>query len=186
MTLFTGKFKFPTSGLFLILFFTLLITACQEDPVLEPADNEDVIIAPKSRAFITGIQINSFPGTDPSGNSWDAIDTTTGDVNGEADIFFNITDPSPNPPVFWSQNSHFSDVGSNDTTRYNLLENYEVIPFGSNIDVNVYDYELPDSTLIGTVNFFVGTYPDPQNPYPSAVLAEQNGCSVILFLRWED
>jgi hypothetical protein len=82
MNLFTGKFKFPTSGLFLILFFALLITACQEDPVLEPADNEDVIITPKSRAFITGIQINSFPGTDPSGNSWDAIDTTTGDVNG--------------------------------------------------------------------------------------------------------
>ena len=122
MILFTGKFKFPTHRLLLILFFASLITACQEDPGLEPSDNEDVIITPKSRAFITGIQINSFPATDLTGNSWDAIDSTIGDVNGEADIFFNITDPSPNPPVFWSQNSHFSDVGSNDTTYWKTMK----------------------------------------------------------------
>ena len=165
---------------------SFLIHSCQQDPILEPSENEQVTITPKSRGFITGLRINSFPPVDISGNSWDAIDTTTGDLNGDADIFFNLTDPSTNPPVFWSQNSHFSNVAAGDSVLFQLLDNYEVVPFGSYLDLNIYDYELPDSTLIGKVNFMVGEYPDPLNPYPSSLNIEQNGCSVTIFLRWED
>lgn len=170
----------------LLVFLGFAVQSCQDDPYLEKTENGVPIVTPKSKAYITSIQLNTYPAVTPTGDLWDTIDVVNNDTLGLPDIFFNLTDPSPDPPVFWSQNTHFSNV--NDTVNYFLLDNYFVDPFGSNIDVNIYDFELPDSTLIGTVNFFIGEYPGPNSTqaYPSYVTMVQNGCSVTLGLRWED
>ena len=160
------------------------MTGCQDDPILTEVDEGFPVITPKSKAFIHLIQLNSAPALDPSGATWDVPDTT--DVSGDADVFFNITIPEPDPPVLWSQNSHFLNVGPNDTTAFILLTRYEVVPFGSSIDINIYDFELPDSTLMGKVNFTIGPFPDPLNPYPNYVITEQNGFSVTIGIIWEE
>jgi hypothetical protein len=67
-----------------------------------------------------------------------------------------------------------------------LPEPFSVLPFGSTIAVNLYDYELPDSTFMETFDFFVGTYSDPANPYPSALIQTKNGYTVAVGIRWED
>ncbi len=177
------------SNVFLSLFLlgiVTFVTSCQDDPYLTPVNDGIPVITPKSKAAITAIQLNSYPSVDPNGNTWDVVDSSILDYFGSPDIFFNITDPSPQPPVLWSQMSHFLDVRSIDTVSFQLLNPYEVIPFGSNIDVNIYDYELPDSTLMGTVNFLIGPYPDPLNPYPNYVTSDQNGFSVTIGIRWEE
>ena len=168
------------------LMIAALVTGCQDDPILPEVEDGVPVITPKSKASITLIQINSFPSTDPSGNPWDALLPAEYDTFGLADVFFNITIPDPQPPVLWSQGSHFNNVAPTDTTPYYLLTPYEVVPFGSSIDINLYDYELPDSTLIGTVNFLIGPFPDPLNPYPAYVITEQNGLSVTIVIRWEE
>lgn len=182
--------KFPAKYLFLLLvLISAVFSACQDDPDLVPLDDGVPIVTPKSKASIFLIQLNEFPDTDLNGNTWDIVDPAVFDSLGEADIFFNITDPSPQPPVFWSQNSHFSDVSPPDTIPFVLLDNFEVIPFGSSIDVNIYDYELPDSTLMGTVNFTIGPFPDLTEPniaYPTYVTRSQNGYEVTIGIRWED
>lgn len=172
--------------LFAVLAVVSIASSCQDDPILEPVNDGIPVITPKSKASITFLQLNSFPQVTPAGNLWDVIDLTTNDSLGQADIFFNITDPSPQPPVLWSQQSHFDNVGENDTVPFYLLEPYEVEPFGTTIDVNIYDFELPDSTLMGTVNFLIGEYPDPLNPYPDYVTSEQNGYSVTIGIRWAE
>jgi hypothetical protein len=172
--------------LLVLLAAALALPSCQDDPVLEPTDNGNPVITPKTKASITLIQLNSYPPVDPAGDLWDPIDSANFDYQGSPDIFFNITEPSPQPPVLWSQNSHFSNVTATDTVPFTLISPYQVIPFGSSIDVNVYDYELPDSTLMGTVNFLIGPYPDPLNPYPSYVTSTQNGYSVTIGIKWKE
>jgi hypothetical protein len=174
----------PAALLSLSLMF--LFQACQDDPELQPVVDGSPVITPKSRAYITTIQINSFPDLDPNGNPWDMVNPAEGDTLGLADIFFNITIPDPSPPVIWSQGSHFANVPPGDTVPFFLLTHFEIVPFESNIDLNIYDFELPDSTLMGTVPFFIGTYPDPQNPYPSYITSSQNGYSVTIGLRYEE
>jgi hypothetical protein len=170
-----------------IVISSLSITSCQDDPVIEEVENGVPVITPKSKASIVSVQLNDFPDLDPLGMSWDTIALTAPtDSFGRADIFFNFTDPSPQPPVFWSQGSHYSNVAPDDTVAFVLLDPYQVEPFGSYIDVNIYDYELPDSTLMQTVNFLIGEYPDPQNPYPDYVTTVQNGYSVTIGIKWEE
>jgi len=174
----------------LVLGSTLYFSGCQDDPILEETGPDGTTGAPKSRAFITLIQINSFPSTNPAGLSWDDLLPAEYDTFGRPDLFLNITGPPPDPPVFWSQNSHFLNVNAGDTIPFFLLDNFEVVPLGSDIDVNIYDYELdpvtgPDSTLMGTVSFFIGQYPDP-TPWPTYITNEQNGYSITLGLRWEE
>lgn len=163
----------------------LLFQACQDDPILEKTVNGVPVITPKSRAYITAVQLNSFPSQDPNGNTWDAIDLPAYDTLGAPDIFFNIATTDAQPAILWSQNSHFSNTRQTDTIPYYLLAPFEITPFDSYINVNLYDYELPDSTLMGTVNFFIGTYPDPLNPYPSSITSNQNGVSITLGLSYK-
>jgi hypothetical protein len=161
--------------------------ACQEDPFLVPPDNGNTEETPKSRAFITFIQLNQHPVLDPSGNLWDIVDSSSGDFNGEPDIFFNFSDQSAQPVIFWSQPTHFSNVSELDTLPYYLQTEFEVIPFGSDISVNVYDHELPDSTLMQTLTFFIGEYGPPSpKKYPDAIIQVLNGYSIMLGLRWEE
>jgi hypothetical protein len=178
------KFAFLKRHFAAVMLFAFAFSSCQKDPVLD-ANNDQAGNGPaKTRAFITLIQLNNFPSNDPNGLDWDsAFQGGTDSIN--ADIFFNITDPSPQPPVFWAQNSHFSDVEAGDTVAYQLQNNeYEVMPFGSSIDVNIYDYELPDSTFMGKVNFTIGPFStDPT--YPAYVTKEENGYSVTIGIRWE-
>ena len=173
---------------FLILGLGIIasVPSCQDDPELQPVENGIPVITPKSKAYITQIQLNSYPTTDPNGDTWDVIDSANFDTKGLPDVFFNITVPTPQPPVLWSQNSHFSNVSEVDTVPFVLLSPYEVIPFGSDIDVNVYDYELPDSTLMTTATFFIGQYPDPTKPYPDYVTSIMNGYSVTIWIKWEE
>lgn len=172
-----------------IFFFAMLVlgmSACQDDPILEEVVDGVPVITPKSKAYITTIQLNTYPQFDPMGQTWDAVDSAMFDTLGLPDPFFNITIPDPQPPVLWSQGSHFSNTSVTDTVPYFLLNPYEVVPFGSNIDVNVYDFEITDSTLMGTVGFYIGQYSDPLNPYPNYVTGVQNGFSVTIGIRWED
>jgi hypothetical protein len=171
---------------FIFLLAAAMVTGCQDDPILTDIEDGVPVITPKSKASITLIQLNSFPVTDPGGNTWDIADPANFDTLGSADVYFNITIPEPQPPVLWSQNSHFLNVTETDTVPYFLLTPYEVVPFGSSIDINIYDYELPDSTLMGTVNFVIGPFPDPLNPYPSYVTTEQNGFSMTIGILWEE
>ncbi len=180
------KFKLKTGFIAGMVAFASLISSCQDDPVLTPVEDGVPVITPKSKASINLIQLNSYPPVDPNGNLWDPVDSSIFDYQGAPDVFFNITDPSPQPPVLWSQLSHFSDVQTTDTVPFYLLTPHEVIPFGASIDVNIYDYELPDSTLMGTVNFLIGPYPDPLNPYPDYVTSVQNGYSVTIGIKWEE
>lgn len=166
------------------IFAVLCIASCQDDPELNPNGDGNPLNNVKTKAFITLVQLNSFPDFDPLGNNWDTINEAAFDTFGRADIFFNITDPSPNPPILWNQGSHFSNVKSTDTTSFSLLNEYQVVPFGSAIDLNIYDYELPDSTLMGTVNFTIG--PQSGNiPYPSYITNSNNGYTVTIGIRWE-
>jgi|GEM_PF-1058349 len=189
--MFKNAFRISRNHLGLIMATLLVLTfgACQDDPYLEPTIDGEPIVTPKSKVYITGIQINTYPSVTPMGDLWDVIDSTTFDTLGLPDIFFNLSDPSPNPPIFWSQPSHFSNVSDTVPAYYTLLEPYFVEPFGSYIDVNVYDYELPDSTFMGKVNFFLGEFPDPSDPqtaYPSSVTKFENGYSISIGLKWED
>ncbi len=177
---------FKSARLLLAVIVSMAVYSCQNDPELQPVIDGVPVITPKSKAYITTIQINQFPATDINGNTWDTINTAAGDSFGLADIFFNLTIPDPSPPVIWSQQSHFSNIAHTDTTPFFLVNNFEIVPFDSYIDVNVYDYELPDSTYMGTVNFFIGKYPDPLNPYPNYITGNQNGYSVTIGVRYEE
>ncbi len=182
--------KLPVSiqktAFFIFLLFAIVATGCQDDPFLPDVENGTPVITPKSKASITLVQLNSFPITDPGGLSWDVADPAAYDTLGEPDIFFNITPPDPQPPVLWSQNSHFLNISETDSIPYYLLTPFEVVPFGSSIDINIYDYDLPDSTFMGKVNFVIGPFPDPLNPYPNYVVTEQNGFSVTIGIKWEE
>jgi hypothetical protein len=174
-----------------ILIFSVLVIylgGCQDDPIQDPGTAGGAI-TPKSKAFINLIQLNDFPDTDPFGTPWDdtiTIGTLEPDTFGRADISMNISVANDPTTVLWSQNTHFTNSAPNDTLPYILLNTYEVIPFGSTIDVNIYDYELPDSTLLGKVSFLIDAYPDPENPYPSYVTAFENGYSVTIGITWQE
>lgn len=169
-----------------VFLMAIAFNSCQDDPVLQPVNDGIPVVTPKSKAFITLIQLNDFPMTDPGGNTWDIVDSAAFDTLGSPDIFYNITTPGPSPAVLWSQNSHFSNTGDTDTIPFYLLNEFEVVPFGSSIDVNLYDYELPDSTLMGNLNFTIGPFPDPLNPYPAYVTSQQNGFNLTIGIRWEE
>lgn len=177
--------KFRILILFLVM-VQVIFNSCQDDPYLELPDDGNTVITPKSRAFISFIQLNSHPAVTPSGDPWDIADTLTGDPMGYPDIFFNITDLSAQPAVFWSQPTHFANVSPSDTLPYYLQSEYEVVPFGSDINLNIYDFELPDSTLMGSLTFYIGQYPDPLQPYPDYITQVQNGYSLTLGIRWEE
>lgn len=166
----------------------LLVNSCQDDPYVEPAPG-DGPLTPKSSAYITGIRLNSFPALDPMSLPWDTINDSIPplDPNGLADPFFNLTDfNTSNPLVFWSQGTHFENVDLTDSVAYTLTTPYKAEPFNTNFKLNVYDFDLPDSVLMGYVTLFIGEYPDPDNPYPDAVLIEENGISVTVGLKWEE
>jgi hypothetical protein len=171
---------------FFLILVQVVVYSCQDDPYLVQPDDGNTVITPKSRVFIRYIQLNSHPAVTPSGDLWDVADTLTGDTLGYPDIFFNITDLEAQPAVLWSQPSHFANVSPSDTLPYYLQSEYEVVPFGSDINVNVYDFELPDSTLMGTLTFYIGAYPDPLQPYPDYITQVQNGFSLTLGIRWEE
>lgn len=181
-----NKSRFSTISLLLLAILVTGLSGCQEDPILQPLENGVPVITPKSKASITAIQINAHPEFDSAGALWDTIDSTTFDTLGRPDIFFNITAQGTTTPVLWSQNSHFLNCGTNDTIPYYLLTPYAVEPFGSTITVNLYDYELPDSTYMESLDFFIGEYPDPANPYPSSITQTKNGYSVSVGIKWED
>ncbi len=168
--------------------FFLTFQACQDDPFLQLPDTGNEPETPKSRAFVRFIQLNQHPDVDPVGNLWDVPDTIPGgDTIGLPDIFFNISDQAPQPAIFWSQPSHFANVNVGDTLPYYMQSEFEVIPFGSDISVNVYDYELPDSTLMQTLTFFIGEYGPPSpKKYPDYLTQVLNGYSVTLGIRWEE
>ena len=182
------SFTFRFRALLLLSLFTVILAfnSCQDDPVLDPIGGENPIDNPKTRAFITYIQLRDFPATDPNGIEWDTVNLAETDTFGNADIFFNITTPDPDPPVLWSQESHFENVGEFDTTTFYLVNEFEVVPFGSPLALNIYDFELPDSTLMGTVNFETGPYPDPSNneAWPDTINVSINGYSVTIGIRW--
>ena len=160
-----------------------LIAACQDDPYQEPRSDGDTI-TPKTRALIHTIQVNDFPDLNPSGIFWDDTSSAALDTFGRADIFTNISVNGDPSTVLWSQGSHFSNIAPDDTVPYFITTPYEVIPFGSTVDVNLYDYELPDSTYMGKVSFVIDQYPDPDNPWPSYVTSFENGYSVTIGITW--
>ncbi|MBK6643553.1 MAG: hypothetical protein IPG39_21130 [Bacteroidetes bacterium] len=100
-------------------------------------------------------------------------------MNGEADISSILLTPPQSTGFLESELSllrrRFGMILHHTTCWKTISDSLWI-----NIDVNVYDYELPDSTLKGNVNFLCGTYPTPK-PLPSAVNAEQNGCSSSYF-----
>jgi len=177
-----NQFKYVIFSIMLIGF----ASSCQKDPDLQPIENGNPVITPKTKAYITAIQLNTHPELDATGALWDTIDSTTLDTLGRPDIFFNITQSGSTTPVLWSQNSHFLNCGMNDTLPYFLINPHQVDPFGSTISVNLYDYELPDSTFMESLDFFIGTYPDPANPYPTSITQTKNGYSVSVGVRWEE
>ena len=163
----------------------VLFHACQDDPILPDSADGDSDNIVKTRAFITQVQLNSFPPLDPNGELWDAIDSSTFDYFGLPDISFNITDPSPGGAVLWNQASHFANIPSDSIVYYILTQPHEVIPIESFINVNIYDFDLTDSLLMGTVNFYIGeSQVSPR--YPTVLTESQNGYSVSIGLRWEE
>ncbi len=182
--------KFSISKL---LYFTLLgvvilaAGGCQDDPYVEPDEDDDGTITPKTAVRITAIRLNTFPLLDPNGNTWDMIDTVPPvDLNGDPDIMFNLSDFEPQPLIFWSQESHFSNVTQTDSVEFILLDPYRIEPLDTYYSLNIYDFDVPDSTKMGFVTFYAGPYPDPDNPYPTSVLINENGFSVIVGLAWEE
>jgi hypothetical protein len=174
-----------TTGRIYLLMVSLAVifTSCQDDPIIPGSpDDEDLII--KTKVYISAIQINDYPGLDPNGALWDTIDTIT-DPFGQPDIFFNITDPAQGNSVIWSQQTHFQNVPTLQPTAYYLTQPFQVIPVGTSLDLNIYDYELPDSTLMNTISFFIGE--NPTSPkYPDAITQNVNGYSVSLGLIWQE
>lgn len=172
----------------IIIALVLSFGSCQDDPIQDPGTTGGVI-TPKSKAFINLVQLNDFPDNDPGGLNWDdtiTFNTQAVDSFGRADISMNISLPGDPETVLWSQGTHFTNAAPSDTLPYLLLSPYEVIPFGSTVDVNIYDYELPDSTWMGKVSFVIDAYPDPDNPYPSYVTSYENGYSVTIGIIWQE
>lgn len=186
-----GKYLFNMPFKAIHFFRNLLIISiladffggCQDDPI-DVNNGSSGSITAKTGAFINTIQISSFPATDPMGMTWDDTNSAALDTFGLADIFFNISPQNDPGTVLWSQGTHFNNRAATDTTTYYLVHQYEVIPFGSTIDVNVYDYELPDSTWMGKVSFLIDQYPNPDNPYPSYVTGFENGYTVTIGITW--
>ncbi|MFM7079344.1 MAG: hypothetical protein ACKOYC_06090 [Bacteroidota bacterium] len=172
--------------LIIIFLSSLTWVGCQEDPILQPIENGNPVITPKTKASITLVQLNGHPELDPAGILWDSIDSTTLDTMGRPDVFFNISPTGNTTPVIWSQNSHFLNCDMSDTLVYTLVQPFQVQPFGTTLAVNIYDYELPDSTFMETLDFFIGEYPDPTNPYPDYVTQSKNGYSVTIGIKWEE
>lgn len=168
---------------FLMVSLAVIFTSCQDDPIIPGSPDEDDQLV-KTKVYISTIQINDYPGLDPNGALWDTIDTVA-DPFGYPDIFFNITDPAQGNSVLWSQNTHFSNVPTLQPTAYYLTQPYQVIPVGTSLDLNIYDFELPDSTLMNTISFFIGESPTSPK-YPEAVTQIVNGYSVSLGLIWEE
>lgn len=175
----------PHRLLYFLIAVSFLFHACQDDPINPDNGDGSGTEEIKTKVFITAIQINDYPGTDPSGNSWDPVDSTVFDYFGLPDIFFNLSESGTTDPVFWSQNSHFSNIPPAQATPYYLTEPYQVVPVGSNFSLNVYDFELTDSTLMGSVNLFIGESPVAPK-YPTEIQIVENGISVSVGLRWED
>lgn len=177
-------FNRPTfrTGL-LIMLFAGFFSACQDDPIVPGSPEEEDLIV-KTKVYISTIQINDYPGLDPNGALWDTIDTVA-DPSGQPDIFFNITDPAQGNSVVWSQQTHFENVPTLQPTAYFLTQPYQVIPVGTSLDLNIYDYELPDSTLMNTISFFIGESPTSPK-YPEAITQVINGYSVSMGLIWEE
>ena len=163
-------------------------SGCQDDPYIEPAFIPGDSITSKSAVYITGVRLNSYPLTDPSGLVWDTINTINLPLDplGLPDPFFNLSDFEPEPLIFWSQESHFSDVSQTDSIAYVLTNPFKIEQLNTTFSLNIYDYDVPDSTKMGFVNLFVGQYPDPLNPYPTSVLIQENGFSVIVGFQWEE
>src|SRR5687768_16909126 len=105
----TDKNTTKKGVLVLALAVAMAFTGCQDDPEIVPVNDGIPVFTPKSKASNTLIQLNTYPNLDPNGVLWDTVDTDNGNdpFYYFPDIFFNITDPSPQPPVFWSQQSHF-------------------------------------------------------------------------------
>jgi len=177
------KIAFIFRNILALSILAIFMVGCQDDPIdINNGPNGSIVA--KTGAYINTIQISSFPATDPSGLTWDDTNSAALDTFGLADIFFNLSPQNDPGTVLWSQGTHFNNRAGTDTTAYYLVHPYEVIPFGSTIDVNVYDYELPDSTWMGKVSFLIDQFPDPDNPYPSYVTGFENGYTITIGITW--
>lgn len=172
------------SRLFPALFFVffLLLASCQDDPIFPEGENGDDE-SPKSKVFITAIQLNDYPALDPSGNNWDPIDSN--DVTGAPDITFSLSEPGSGGNAIWTQASHFSNIPPATPVAYYFTEPLQIQPVGVNLNVDIYDYELPGTVPMGSVEFFIGESPVTPK-YPTQLNATLNGYSVSIALRWEE
>lgn len=181
------RFRLPFSFLsrllpVFMLIFALSLPACQDDPIFPEGENGDEQ-TPKSKVYITALQLNDYPALDPSGNTWDPLDTN--DVNGDPDITFTLSEPGSGGNAIWTQASHFSNIPPATPVAYYFTEPLQIQPVGVNINVDIYDYELPGTLPMGSVEFFIGE--SPVSPkYPTQLDANFNGYSVSIALRWEE
>lgn len=173
---------FPTrfSALFLIL--ALFTASCQDDPIFPEGENGGDE-TPKSKVYITALQLNDYPALDPSGNNWDPIDSN--DVTGAPDITFSLSEPGSGGNAIWTQASHFSNIPPATPVAYYFTEPLQIQPVGVNLNVDIYDYELPGTVPMGSVEFFIGESPVAPK-YPTQLDAAINGYSVSIALRWEE
>lgn len=167
----------------LLLLFALSLPSCQDDPIFPEGENGDEE-SPKSRVFITAIQLNDYPSLDPSGNTWDPLDTSY-DVNGDPDITFTLSEPGTGGNAIWTQASHFSNIPPATPVAYYFTEPLQIQPVGINLNVDIHDYELPGTVPMGSVEFFIGESPVTPK-YPTQLDATVNGYSVSIGLRWEE
>lgn len=173
------------SQLFTALFFVffLLLASCQDDPIFPEGENGDEE-TPKSRVYITAIQLNDYPALDPTGNTWDPLDSNY-DVNGDPDIAFTLSEPGSGGNAIWTQASHFSNIPPATPVAYYFTEPLQIQPVGIYLNVDIYDYELPGTLPMGSVEFFIGES-QVAPKYPTQLNATLNGYSVSIALRWEE
>jgi hypothetical protein len=163
--------------------------SCQKD-YNDPGAAESQYYGSRSGVAVRAIILAQMPHTDPAGQPWDVADTI--DTLGLPDVFYRMSDnDSSDYPVF-AQPFHFENLNADSLpVPYFLTTPYKVRAFGSNLKLDIYDFEKsPDSSFVDSTlmkSFIVNIHPGDslvENPYPDSLLLNEDGYAVFLFFNW--
>lgn len=180
--------KYPVG--IIIAVFLLSMYSCQKD-YNDPGITGTPYYGSRSSVEVRAIILAQMPLTDPSGQPWDVADTI--DSLGLPDVYYRMADyDSASYPAF-AQPFHFENLSPDSLPLpYFLTTPYKIRAFGSNVKLDIYDYEKSsttsavDSTLMKSFIFTV-TPGDSliENPYPDSLLLNEDGYAVFLFFNWK-
>jgi hypothetical protein len=167
----------------------LMMASCQKD-YNDPGTAASPFYGSRSAVAIRAIVLAQMPLTDPSGNPWDTADTI--DTLGLPDVYYRIKDADSTNFTAFNQPFHFENLNADSLPiPYFLTTPYQLRAFGSNVQLDIYDFEKDpssanvDSTLMKSFLFSVAPGDSTiQNPYPDSLLLNEDGYALFIYLNW--